>query len=79
MIYEKRFQFSFIGFISLQLLYTNWYFIIQSNSHINNTFLLRFLLQDSFPSIVHENKQEPIPGKYIKLTLDSVQTYTNPL
>ena len=42
MIYEKRLYFSFIGFIFLQLLYINWYFIIQSNSHINYTFYRDF-------------------------------------
>ena len=38
MIYEKRFRFSFIGFIFLQILYIDWYLIIQSNSHINYVF-----------------------------------------
>jgi len=45
MIYEKWFQFSSIGFIFLQILYINWYLIIQSNSQVNYTFLSRFLLQ----------------------------------
>ena len=43
MIYEKGFQFPFIGFIFLQLLYMNWYLIIQSNSYINYTFFNRDL------------------------------------
>jgi len=41
---------------------------------------LGFLLY-SFPSVFHGKKQEPILGKFrdIKLTLDIMQTYTNPL
>jgi hypothetical protein len=43
MIYEKRFKFSFIGFVFLQLLYINCYLIIQFNSNINYAFLNRVL------------------------------------
>jgi len=45
MIYEKGFQFSFIGYIFLQLLYTNWYLIIQSNSHINYAFFVEICIK----------------------------------
>jgi len=64
MIYEKRFHLSFIGFIFLQLLYINWYLIIQLNSHINYTFLNR----DLYYKVLYVNP-------YLSLYYDHVPVY----
>ena len=52
MICEKGFQFSFVGFIFLQLLYMNWCFIIQSNSHINHNFFIEICIT-RFDMLIH--------------------------